>query len=79
MNLQNEKFQIIQQVINLQDAGLINKIKLMIEQESTASTNPMSLEEFYNRILSSEKAYQDRKVTSHQALKEEIKSWKASH
>jgi hypothetical protein len=79
MNLQNEKFQIIQQVINLQDAGLINKIKLMIEQESTVATHPMSLEEFYNRILSSEKAYQDRKVTSQQALKEEIKSWKASH
>jgi hypothetical protein len=79
MNLQNEKLQIIQQLINLQDAGLINKIKLMIEQEAMVINNPMSLEDFYDRILASEKAYIEGKVTAHQALKEEIKSWKVSH
>jgi len=79
MNLQNEKLQIIQQLINLQDAGLINKIKLMIEQEAMVINNPMSLEDFYDRILASEKAYTEGKVTAHQVLKEEIKSWKVSH
>jgi hypothetical protein len=79
MNLQLEKFQVIQQIINIQDSNLIQKINQLINQESVSAIKPMSLDEFYNRILASKMAYQEGRITSHQELKEEIKSWRNSH
>lgn len=79
MNLQTEKYQIIQHLINSKDADLLRKIKLLIEQDLSANSQQMSIDEFYDRILASEKAYLEGKVTSHQDLKEEVKSWKANH
>lgn len=77
MNLQSEKFQVIQQIINIQDSNLIQKINQLINQESVSAIKPMLIDEFYNRILVSEKAYQEGRITSHQELKEEIMSWKS--
>lgn len=78
MNLQFQKFQVIQQIINIQDSNLIHKINQLINQETVATISSMSLNEFYDRILASEKAHQEGKITSHQDLKEEIKSWKSN-
>jgi len=77
MNLQFEKFQVIQQIINIQDSNLIQKINQLINQESVPAIKPMTLNEFYDRILASEKTYQEGRITLHQDLKEEIKSWKS--
>jgi len=78
MNLQLKKNQVIQQIINIQDSNLIHKINQLINQESVPAIKPMSLDEFYDRILASEKAFQEERITSHQDLKEEINSWKSS-
>lgn len=76
MNLQFEKFQVIQQIINIQDSNLIQRINQLINQESAPAIKPMTLNEFYERISASEKAYQEGRITSHQDLKEEISLWR---
>lgn len=78
MDLQFQKFQVIQQIINIQDLNLICKINQLINQESVNSISPISINEFYDRILASEKAHQEGKITLHQDLKEEIKLWKSN-
>lgn len=64
------------QIINIQDSNLIQKINQLINQQSVPAIKPMTLNEFYDRISASEKAYQEGMITSHQDLKKEIKSWK---
>jgi len=76
MNLQLAKYQIIQQLINLDNVNLVLEIKSLIEQTPVNPSKRMSIEEFYDRISASDIAYQEGRVTSHQNLKHEIKSWK---
>jgi hypothetical protein len=79
MNLQAQKYHIIQQLINIEDQNLIFKIKEIIEQESLPALKPISIEEFYRRIEASDAAYHSGNVTSHQDLKQEIKTWGSNH
>jgi hypothetical protein len=79
MNLQAQKYHIIQQLINIEDLNLILKIKEIIEQESLPSLKPISIEEFYERIEAADTACHSGKVTSHQDLKQEIKTWGSNH
>jgi len=79
MNLQIEKQQIIRQLINIKDAELLKKIKLLIKQDLSANSQQMSIDEFYDRISASDKAWLEGKIISNQDLKEEVKSWKAKH
>ncbi|MBI9037606.1 MAG: hypothetical protein JEY97_05685 [Bacteroidales bacterium] len=79
MNLQIEKQQIIRQLINIKDAELLKKIKLLIKQDLSANSQQMSIDEFYDRISTSDKAWFEGKIISNQDIKEEVKSWKAKH
>lgn len=76
MDLQTQKFQIIQHIVNTNKESLIKKIQEILDQETAISINPMTIEEFYNRIEESEQAYQEGKITAHKDLKEEIKIWR---
>lgn len=75
MNMQAAKYEIIQSVINLKDVDLLRKIKQLLGQPLATSQRQMSLEEFYERIEASEKAYNDGQVISHDDLKKEVQTW----
>jgi hypothetical protein len=79
MNLQAQQYHIIQQLINIEDRNLILKIKEIIEEESLPALKPISIEEFYQRIEAADAAYHSENITSHQDLKQEIKTWGTDH
>ncbi len=76
MNIQIEKYQIINSIINSDNIEILQKIKLLLMETPSQKVKPMSLEDFYNRISASQNAYEEGKVTSHADLKNEIKLWK---
>lgn len=76
MDLQTQKFQIIQHIISTNEESIIKKIQEILDQDISSSSNPMTLEEFYKRIEESEYAYRTGNFITHDELKEEIKTWK---
>ncbi|MDY0335595.1 MAG: hypothetical protein RBR47_11615, partial [Bacteroidales bacterium] len=50
-----------------------------IEEESLPALKPISIEEFYQRIEAADAAYHSGNITSHQDLKQEIKTWGTDH
>jgi hypothetical protein len=66
MDIQAEKYQLIQQMIHIDDESLIRKIKAIIGNQVSGLTQPMSIEEFYERIEDSEKALADGNYISHE-------------
>jgi hypothetical protein len=75
MNIETAKYDIIKSVINLKDMAILRKIMQLLEQSQLKPVNRMSLEEFYERIEASEKAYKSGQVTSHDDLKKEVRTW----
>jgi hypothetical protein len=78
MNLQNEKLNLIQTIIGLQDKNLVLELKKFLETamvNSEPEMKPMSLETFYAIIAASEKAMEEGDFISHEDLKKEIKMW----
>jgi hypothetical protein len=76
MNLQSEKLNVIEKLINLNDAELLLKIKNLLNKSSKASANPMSIETFFAKIDASEKAYQQGDFISQSAMEKETRTWK---
>ena len=78
MNLQNEKLNLIQTIISLQDKNLVLELKQFLEAamaKNESEMKPMSLETFYAKIAASEKDYEEGNVISQEALEEEVKTW----
>jgi hypothetical protein len=78
MEFAAQKQWLIEEILRIQDADLINRLKDLIQGSSSGKENlePMSLVDFYAKIDSSEQAYRDGKVTSQEDLKNEILTWK---
>lgn len=79
MNIQIQKLNIIESLINIDDSKALKKIKEVLSEYTKVKTvekiTPISLQEFYARIDASEKAYQEGKTISSGDLRKEIKSW----
>jgi hypothetical protein len=78
MEFAAQKQWLIEEILRIQDADLIHRLRDLIQGASSGKENlePMSLSDFYAKIDSSEKAYADGKVTSQEDLKNEILTWK---
>ncbi|MCF8308885.1 MAG: hypothetical protein K9I68_07755 [Bacteroidales bacterium] len=75
MDLYEEKYRIIQKIINLKNKKSLQKVRSLIDKELSQQSDKMSLETFYKKIENSEKAYNEGKITSQKDLKKEIKKW----
>jgi Txe/YoeB family toxin of Txe-Axe toxin-antitoxin module len=73
MNLQAEKINIIQQLINIQDINIIEKINELLSKSYKDNVEPMTLDKFFAKIEESEQAYLKGDIISHNDLKNEIK------
>lgn len=78
MNIQSANYDIIQSIINLKDVEILLEIQQMLGQSQSASHNQMTIEEFYDRIAQSEKAFEEGNVISHEELKKEVQAWKSN-
>lgn len=76
MNLHAEKLNLIEELIGLNDAEIILKIKNLLKKSSKASFEAMDIETFYAKIDASEKAYQEGNIISQSVLEKEITTWK---
>jgi len=59
--------------IFLMKTSLIRKIKEIIGNQVSGLIQPMSIEEFYERIEASEKAFADGNYISHEDLKKDFR------
>lgn len=76
MNLQIEKRNLIEELINLNDKEVIRKIKALLKKSSKTTLKPMSLAAFYSKIDESERAYTNGEFISQMAIEKEIATWK---
>lgn len=75
MNLIEEKYHIIQKIINLEDKSALSKINKILDDKPAEQKKKMSLDTFFSKAEESEKAYAEGNYTSQENLKEEIKKW----
>lgn len=76
MNLKEEKIELIQQLINIDDAAILDQVKSLLGNALNTIVQPMSLEVFYKRIAASENDFENRNFFTTEELKKEIQSWK---
>ncbi len=80
MNLQAEKNWIKSELDKINDESLIQTFKNLLDfarkKNYKVKYEPMSLEEFYERIEQSENDIKKGKVKSHKEVQSIIKSWK---
>ena len=78
MNIQATKLSLIEWLIGLQDETLLvhlNRLRTETKKTSEEKISPMSLDTFYNKIESSDKALKNGQVISQNDLRKEIKLW----
>ncbi|MDZ4845412.1 MAG: hypothetical protein SH857_07685 [Chitinophagales bacterium] len=76
MDLQTEKLNLIELLINTDDESLLKEIKSKLSKKKTASLKPMTLETFYAKIEAAEKAISKGEVISQKALRKEVATWR---
>jgi hypothetical protein len=76
MNIRTEKISIIEQLINVNDAGLLKKIKSILTQSIKPKEARMDIETFFAKINESEKAFEQGKTISQEELRKEIRRWR---
>ena len=82
MNLQQEKLLLIEQLIKLQNADLIAKIKALLQEEQEAivghkpNGEPITPSELVARAEASERDIASGKTTPLKDFKKEIDQWK---
>jgi len=76
MNLQAEKLNLIELLINTDDENLLREIKSKLSKKKRTSLKSMTLETFYAKIEGSEKAIRKGEVISQKALRKEVETWR---
>lgn len=75
MNLQASKIEMIHQLINIDDAAILEQVKTILNNASSKNIKPMSLEEFYSKIEESENDFSNGNYLTTEQLKKEITTW----
>ena len=80
MDIQAEKLSLIEQLLKVKNKALLLKVKALLdfaeEEEKNGSLSPMSLEDFYQKIVDSEEAISKGDFISQKKLRERAKGWK---
>ena len=79
MDIRAEKLWLIEHLIKIENEGLIQRIKVFIEnitrRKPVEEPGPMSLETFYSRIEESQQALERGEVITQEELRKEIATW----
>ena len=78
MNIHSRKLNLIENMILLNDNAVLSKIEKLlnsVKNQSKKEIEPMSLEEFYQRIEASELAIKNGKIISQNELEKESENW----
>jgi len=76
MSLQSEKLNLIELLINTDDAKVLKEIKSKLTRKKRSSIKPMTLETFYAKVEAAEKAISKGEVISQKALRKEVETWR---
>jgi hypothetical protein len=80
MDLQTRKISFVQEFLNLQSEEIILQFEKLLRREkkkiSSKELNPMTLEEFNNRIDTSLKDSEEGRLTESSELLSEIEKWR---
>ena len=80
MDLQAEKINLVQQILSVQKASLIGKIKELLEKEMivgyTTDGKPLTKEAYNARLEKAEQDILNGRVTTSEDLRKEVASWK---
>jgi hypothetical protein len=80
MDIRAEKLWLIEHLLKIQDEGILQRIKALIEsvgkKKEKEDIEPMSLESFYDRIEESEEALQRGDIITQDELRKEVGTWK---
>lgn len=80
MEIQNRKLLLIEEVLHINDVGLIGRLESIIRSEKEITghktPSPMSNEEFCAMIDKGIDDVHTGRVQSHTSLKKEVQSWK---
>ena len=79
MNIQIEKLNLIQELINIQDESLIIRIKKILnsfKEQSKNNIKAMEIDTFLSKIEESEKAYKNNETITQKELIREINTWR---
>ena len=75
MDIQAEKLNLIEELIQLNDKSILKKIKSLLSLASK-KIKPMTIEEFYAKIEASEKDIEAGNLLTHDELIKEATDWK---
>lgn len=79
MDIQARKLNLIQEFLRITDEKMIDRIESVIRSEESKQQErdlcPMSLDEFHEMIDKSKLNKADRRVISHNELKNRVKTW----
>ncbi len=80
MDLQIRKLHIIEAVVRLDNAVLLEKLEAVLQEERVRMLGmdykPMDLEHYEQRVEEGIEDYKNDRVTTAKQLKEDIKQWK---
>jgi len=79
MDLQSAKIKVMQKIMNVSKASLLEKISNILDEEMivgyTTDGKPLTLQEYNERLLISEKQIESGDYISQDELEKEIENW----
>lgn len=79
MDLQSSKIKVMQKIMNVSKASLLEKISNILDEEMivgyTTDGKPLTLQEYNERLLISEKQIESGDYISQDELEKEIENW----
>ena len=80
MNVETRKLVLIQEFLRISDESFIEKLEAIFKAEKKIqhdrNLGPLSINEFHEMIDQAKSDKENGRVTSHQDLKKELKTWR---
>ena len=79
MNIEKSKMEVMEMLLKVRSESLVNQMKALLKKEMivgyTTAGEPLTLEQYQDRMELAKKQVAEGKVTSHSDLKKKIKKW----
>ena len=79
MNIQVDKMEVMELLVNVKNQNLVNRIKSILKEEMivgyTTSGEPLTLKQYNARLVKAEKQIANGEVTSQEDFEKESEQW----
>jgi hypothetical protein len=79
MNLQTAKINVMQKIMNVSEASLLDKISIILDEEMivgyTIDGKPLTKQQYNERLLAAEKQIESGDYITQEDLEKETKNW----